>query len=193
MPKLSSDPPEDCTFRDGEIDGYIADCNADSACWLSGFCEPNIWVNLQPDHQCSRWLCNSVCEEYNFDFCTVRPDPEGPCPEDAKLSDQDVSYLVEICKHDDELSVLVCDDQIKDCKEAWETDSKDVGFDCWRDTCDRICKQNKFSWCPASSGLSTGALVGIIVAAVVVVALVVGGLVYFLVLKKGSDADPPLN
>jgi hypothetical protein len=99
---------------------------------------------------------------------------EGKC--EAVDSDQQIQDAVDRCKNDKDY----CKAWIENpCKAAWKADDKYVEAACFQDRCDRICKNNRFSWC----GLSAGAIAGIVIACVVVVGAIVGAVVYFVVIR----------
>jgi hypothetical protein len=89
---------------------------------------------------------------------------------------------VEKCKNDESW----CDAEGCQCKGAKKYVDQDNTrwANCYREFCDAICKINRFAWC----GLSTGAIVGIVIAVLVVVGGIIGALVYFLCIRKKADA-----
>jgi hypothetical protein len=135
----------------------------------------------------------------SFDWCNKVASPvplfdwtergEGKCPEvyDALLTDTDLEEWDEYCRANEKACALTYGEL---CTAAWKADQKYVMADCWSTNCNNMCKKRQVSWClgPGNSGLSTGAIVGIVIGVVVGVAIIVGGVVFFVLRKKGSGA-----
>jgi hypothetical protein len=150
------------------------------------------------DFQCETAVCDLICDGTKYEWCTLpgatasdweesfKEDGKGDCPESQAWLDEEIDLFAKGCKE----KPNDCERRLGAmCKGGWNAGKEYKYAACTIAGCDEICKQEHFSWCPGTRpfSLSTGALVGIIVAVVVVVALVIGGVV-FIVLKKNDIA-----
>jgi hypothetical protein len=138
-------------------------------------------------------VCLSYCAAINYrlSWCQIASPTFLACyGRDPEYPNADFEQFGKCCATQEK--EFVCKTLQEYCYAYYEGEILDDSVEANTETaCEAFCSESKQEpkWCP--SGLSAGAIVGIVIAAIVVVGAIAGVSIFFLVIRKGADAENP--